>query len=234
MLLDLGFSSMQIEDPDRGFSFMNNGPLDMRMDQHDTSAPTAADIINSAPRQALLDMFRMLADERHAKRITLWIVESRKDNHFESTLELARLIQKITPFGKKTVHPATQVFMALRIMVNGELEELQQALRAAELALRPGGRLAVICFHSLESKIVNQYLKECRKDVFDPLAESPSEPSLRAVHRREIKPTELEIESNPRSRSARIRVLERTSAPPSRASAHKRLRLPFASSQVSR
>jgi 16S rRNA (cytosine1402-N4)-methyltransferase len=210
ILLDLGVSSMQLDRPERGFSYSVDAPLDMRMDT--SQEMTAADIVNEWPERELLTIFRRYGEERYAKQIARAIVRRRQEQPFERTGELVDAIKSSIPaparFGEG--HPAKRVFQALRIAVNDELGSLAAALPAALEMLRPGGRLAVISFHSLEDRIVKQFLREkergcvCPPDF--PVCVCGHEPELRAIERRPIKPTSDELAANPRSASARLRA----------------------------
>jgi len=210
ILLDLGVSSMQLDRPERGFSYSVDAPLDMRMDT--SQEMTAADIVNEWPERELLTIFRRYGEERYAKQIARAIVRRRQEQPFERTGELVDAIKSSIPaparFGEG--HPAKRVFQALRIAVNDELGSLAAALPAALEMLRPGGRLAVISFHSLEDRIVKQFLREkergcvCPPDF--PVCVCGHEPELRAIERRPIKPSTDELAANPRSASARLRA----------------------------
>lgn len=189
ILLDLGFSSMHVDDPERGFSFMKEGPLDMR---YDTSVgETAADIVNSASREDIAEMLRIYAEEPMARQIAKAITDRRKDHKFKTTLDLAATIEAVVPRRGKT-HPATRTFQALRIAVNDELGELKKGLEAAEAILSPGGRIAVITFHSLEDRMVKNYFKDSSRLV--------------ATTKKPIIGSDEETRENPRSRSAKLRT----------------------------
>ena len=210
IVFDLGVSSPQLDDAERGFSFMHDGPLDMRMSAGD--GVSAADVVNSATEAELVRIFRELGEERHAVRIARAIVADRKSRPFERTLELAEMIARVARGRTERKHPATRVFQALRIHVNGELAELQKGLAAALERLAPGGRLAVISFHSLEDRMVKQFMR--RHSSVDPvyagLPDIPAHarPMLKLVGK-SIEPEPDEVASNPRARSARLRVAER-------------------------
>ena len=210
ILLDLGVSSMQIDRPERGFSYAVDAPLDMRMD---TSAEVnAAGIVNEADERDLATIFRRYGEERYAKQIARAIVRRRKERPLERTGELVETIRAAIPaparFGDG--HPAKRVFQALRIAVNDELGSLEAALPAAFSMLRPGGRLAVISFHSLEDRIVKRFMRdlergcECPPDF--PICVCGKQPELRTVARKPIRPSAAELAINPRSASARLRV----------------------------
>jgi 16S rRNA (cytosine1402-N4)-methyltransferase len=210
ILLDLGVSSMQIDRPERGFSYATDAPLDMRMDP--SSEPTAAEIVNTWDERELRTIFRGYGEERYATQIARAIVRRRRDRPFTRTGELVETIKTAIPtparFGEG--HPAKRVFQALRIAVNDELAALEAALPAAADMLRPGGRLAVISFHSLEDRIVKQFFRErargctCPPDF--PVCACGKQPDLRIVTRRPVRPATEELEQNPRAASARLRV----------------------------
>jgi len=214
ILLDLGVSSMQLDRPERGFSYSVDAPLDMRMDT--SQDLTAADVVNEWPERELVTIFRRYGEERYSKQIARAIVRLRKEHPFERTGELVDAIKGAIPaparFGEG--HPAKRVFQALRIAVNDELGSLEAALPAALAMLRPGGRLAVISFHSLEDRIVKQFLREkergctCPPDF--PVCVCGNEPELRAIERRPVKPSAAEVAANPRSSSARLRAAVKT------------------------
>jgi 16S rRNA (cytosine1402-N4)-methyltransferase len=207
VLMDLGLSSRQLADSDRGFSFLEDGPLDMRFDT--SRGSTAADLINAMPEEDIADILWRYGDVRESKRFARAIVRERP---IDSTLQLAELVQNESRARGK-IHPATLIFQALRIAVNDELETLKEGLSAALEVLKIGGRLAVISFHSLEDRIVKHFIREQSRDCVCP-PEFPVcicdvRPTVRAVHRKVIRPTEAEVQSNPRSRSARMRVAEK-------------------------
>jgi 16S rRNA (cytosine1402-N4)-methyltransferase len=210
VLMDLGVSSMQLDRPERGFSYAVDAPLDMRMDP--SAEVSAREIVNEADERELADTFRRYGEERYARQIARAIVRRRRSQPFERTGELVETIKAAIPaparFGDG--HPAKRVFQALRIAVNDELGALEEALPAAFEMLRPGGRLAVISFHSLEDRIVKRFLREkergcvCPPDF--PVCTCGREPELRTVHRKAIRPGAREIGSNPRAASARLRT----------------------------
>jgi 16S rRNA (cytosine1402-N4)-methyltransferase len=210
ILFDLGVSSPQIDDAARGFSFMQDGPLDMRMSAGE--GISAADVVNGAPLDELIRIFREFGEERHAPRIARAIVADRRKKPFERTLELAEMIARVARGTERHKHPATRVFQALRIHVNGEMKELETALDAALERLAPSGRLAVISFHSLEDRMVKQFMR--RHSLADPMyAGLPNipvhaRPKLRLVGKA-VAADDTEISLNPRSRSAHLRVVER-------------------------
>ena len=210
ILLDLGVSSMQIDRPERGFSYAVDAPLDMRMDP--SADVTAAGIVNEAAERDLATIFKRYGEERYARQIARAIVRRRKEHRFERTSELVETIKSAIPaparFGDG--HPAKRVFQALRIAVNDELGSLEAALPAAFEMLRPGGRLAVISFHSLEDRIVKRFMRdlergcECPPDF--PVCVCGKEPQLRSTSRKAIRPSARETAANPRASSARMRV----------------------------
>ncbi len=207
VLLDLGLSSMQVDRPERGFSYATDAPLDMRMDP--SGELTAEEIVNEWPERDLADVFKRFGEERYARPIARAIVRSRP---LTTTFELVDVVRGAIPaparFGEG--HPAKRVFQALRIVVNDELGALERALPAAFAMLRPGGRLAVISFHSLEDRIVKTFLREgergctCPPDF--PVCVCGNEPVLRALSRRPVRPSEDEVAHNPRAASARLRA----------------------------
>jgi 16S rRNA (cytosine1402-N4)-methyltransferase len=217
ILFDLGVSSPQLDDASRGFSFMQDGPLDMRMSKdHGTSA---ADVVNGAPEKELIRIFREFGEEKLAPRIARAIVADRVTRPFERTLQLAEMISRVARSkeragGRPHKHPATRVFQALRIHVNNELGELETALAAAFDRLAPNGRLAVISFHSLEDRIVKQFMR--RLATTDPVyaglpfVPAHAQPKLKLVGK-SIQADDAETARNPRARSARLRVAERLS-----------------------
>jgi 16S rRNA (cytosine1402-N4)-methyltransferase len=210
VLLDLGVSSMQLDRPERGFSYAVDAPLDMRMDP--AAEPSARDLVNDVGERELAGMFRRYGEERYARQIARAIVRRRRRQPFERTGELVETIKSAIPaparFGDG--HPAKRVFQALRIAVNDELGALEAALPAAVEMLRPGGRLAVISFHSLEDRIVKRFLRAqergcvCPPDF--PVCVCGREPVLRAVTRKAIRPRPEEVAANPRASSARLRA----------------------------
>lgn len=213
IIMDLGISSLQLDDPARGFAFRFDGPLDMRFDLSNESA-TAGDLVNRLSEADLADIFFRHGDERAARQIARAIVASRP---LRSTAELARLVANATPKRRRKtkIHPATKVFQALRIAVNRELAALQEALPIAVDMLRPGGRLAVIAFHSLEDRIVKRSFRELAQEIVAPpgMASLPEKRALvKLVNRKPIKPDDHELFHNPRSRSARLRVVEKSQA----------------------
>ena len=210
ILFDLGVSSPQLDEPERGFSFMRDGPLDMRMSKGE--GPSAADVVNGAPEAELVRIFREFGEERHAPRIARAIVADRAVKPFERTGELAEMIARVARSRERSKHPATRVFQALRIYVNGELDELETALDQSLARLAPCGRLAVISFHSLEDRMVKQFMRRHASPdpayAGLPFVPAHAAPKLKLVGKR-VTAGESEIERNPRARSARLRVAER-------------------------
>lgn len=210
ILFDLGLSSLQLADPGRGFAFMTDGPLDMRFDLM-TDHSTAADLVNQLSPKELAALLYRYGEERQARRIAEAIVAARP---LRTTRELATLVERVAGRGqRRRIHPATRTFQALRIAVNDELAVLEAALPQAVEILAPGGRLAVISFHSLEDRLVKRFLRRESRDCVCP-PEAPAcicdhRATLRLVTRKPIRPTAEEAAANPRSRSARLRVAER-------------------------
>src|SRR6266568_256247 len=209
-ILDLGISSRQLENAERGFSLMRNGPLDMRMDP--SSDKTAGAIINTYSEEELTRLFRDLGEEPAARRIASLIVKERKSAPFEETLSLARTIEKVVGrHGRR--HPATQVFQALRMEVNDELGALAGGLRILTDRLEPGARIAVIAFHSLEDRIVKNFLRDRSREWLDrpewPAPRRNPEYDLKLITPKPVEPGEEEQRANPRSRSAKLRVAEK-------------------------
>ncbi len=207
VLMDLGLSSRQLSDAARGFSFSQDGPLDMRIDR-DQGQP-AADLVNGLPESELADLFWRYGEERNSRRIARAVVEARP---ITTTGELASVVSR-TVGRREKIHPATRVFQALRIAVNDELEALTQALPQARDLLRPGGRMAVIAFHSLEDRLVKRFYQNEARDCLCPpeaaICVCEHRASLRVITRKPVRPTDEEVATNPRSRSARLRVAER-------------------------
>ena len=214
ILLDLGVSSMQIDRAERGFSYATDAPLDMRMDP--AADLSARELVNEADERELATIFHRYGEERYSRQIARAIVRRRHDRPFERTGELVDTIRAAIPaparFGEG--HPAKRVFQALRIAVNDELGEVERALPAALEMLRPGGRLAVISFHSLEDRIVKRFLREqergCVCPPEFPICTCGREPTMRALSRKAVKPTAAEIAANPRAASARLRAAVKT------------------------
>ncbi len=214
--LDLGVSSMQLGEAERGFSFQADGPLDMRMSR---AGPSAADVVNSFAERDLAQVISVLGEERRARAIAKAIVMARQKQPIERTGVLAEIVTRV--LGRRhddKKHPATRTFQALRLFVNGELDQLVQGLIASEKLLRDGGRLVVVTFHSLEDRIVKRFLASRSGRVARPSRHAPPgeerAPSFRLVYRRALVPGASEIQRNPRARSARLRAGERTAAAP--------------------
>ena len=211
-LLDLGVSSPQLDVAERGFSFQNDGPLDMRMD---TRQPvTAATLLNTESVEDIAKIFWEYGDERESRRFARAIVHDRELRPFTTTRQLAELIERLSPRGGRKAHPATRVFQALRIAVNDEIGSLNRGLEGALKILKPGGRLAVITFHSLEDRVVKLFGRERARDyTFDgedvPELRKPCVPKIKLISRKAIMPSEAELAENPRSRSAQLRVMEK-------------------------
>ncbi|NSX54731.1 16S rRNA (cytosine(1402)-N(4))-methyltransferase RsmH [Parasulfitobacter algicola] len=215
VVLDLGVSSMQLDQAERGFSFMKDGPLDMRMG---TTGPTAADIVNTADETEIANILYLFGEERASRRIARAIVKARSQAAISTTLELAKIIEGCLPRSKPgQSHPATRSFQAIRIAVNTEYEELYQGLMAAERVLKPGGKLAVVSFHSIEDRMVKRFLQlrsgsQGRANRYAPeIEETPAPFKLKS--RKAIGADDQELAENPRSRSAKLRVAIRTDAP---------------------
>jgi len=213
VLLDLGVSSPQLDQAVRGFSFQNDGPLDMRMD--DRQPLTAADLINTESAERLAEIFWKYGDERDSRRFARAMVHDRALRKFETTRQLAELIERISPRAGRKAHPATKVFQALRIAVNDEIGSLKRGLGGAIKILKPGGRLAVITFHSLEDRTVKEFGRDRTRDYeFDgpvdvPELRRPCVPELKWVSRKAVLPGAEELNGNPRARSAQLRILEK-------------------------
>jgi len=213
--LDIGVSSPQLDDPARGFSFRADGPLDMRMER---AGETAAELIGRLPEAQLAALIRELGEERHARRVSRAIVQARTAAPITRTGALADIVRRAVPRAKDGIDPATRTFQALRIAVNDELGELDRGLDAAERLLAPGGRLAVVAFHSLEDRRVKTFLRERASEGAGASRHVPSTgvrraPSFRLLQRRAVRPSAVELATNPRARSARLRAAERTAAP---------------------
>jgi 16S rRNA (cytosine1402-N4)-methyltransferase len=213
IVVDLGVSSFQLTDGARGFSFMLDGPLDMRMDRD--LPQTAADLVNLLSERDLADVIRRLSEERWASRIARAVVSRRRIRPFLTTLDLSNEIAKVVPKTKDSlrIHPATRTFQALRLAVNRELESLERFLDQALDLMKPGGRLCTVAFHSLEDRIIKRRFREwsractCPKSI--PQCQCDGEPLVKVLTRRPLRPGPGEIESNPSSRSARLRAVEK-------------------------
>jgi len=212
VVLDLGVSSFQIDDPDRGFSFRHDGPLDMRMGKQGTSA---ADLVNTLPESALADVLYEYGEERASRRIAHAIVAARSEAPIETTGRLAEIIRSVLPPDRSGNHPATRSFQGLRIKVNDELQQIEDALAAAVGLLAPGGKLVVVAFHSLEDRIVKRFMTEAAGRTGSPSRHNPAglltreTPNFQLLTARALRPGDDEANQNPRSRSARLRALER-------------------------
>ena len=215
VVLDLGVSSMQLDQAERGFSFMKDGPLDMRMSQ---SGPSAADLVNTAEESVLADVLYHYGEERASRRIAHAIVAARVLEPIQTTARLADIVAKCQPRPKPgQSHPATRSFQAIRIAVNAEFSQLAEGLAAAERALKPGGLLAVVTFHSLEDRIVKRFFQlasgqESNSNRYAP-ARADTTARFQMVTRKAVAPDDAEIARNPRARSAKLRVGRRTEAP---------------------
>ena len=215
VVLDLGVSSMQLDRAERGFSFMQDGPLDMRMSQE---GPSAADLVNEASESDLADILYLYGEERASRRIARAIIRAREETPVNSTFQLVEIVEKCLPRPKPgQAHPATRSFQALRIAVNDEFGELVAGLEAAERALKPGGQLAVVTFHSIEDRMVKRFLQAKsggggRGSRHAPEVQAIA-PEFEVRNRKAIGPDDRELGENPRSRSAKLRVAIRTDAP---------------------
>jgi 16S rRNA (cytosine1402-N4)-methyltransferase len=213
VLLDLGLSSPQVDRAERGFSFQQEGPLDMRADRRQSL--TAARLVNESSSEELAEIFCKLGEERAGRRIARAIERERQRRRIETTAQLAELVARLLPRHGKRRHPATRVFQALRIAVNDELGSLERGLTSSMTILKPGGRLAVIGFHSLEDRLVKQFGREWSRDyqvqgeVDLPEFRKPRTPQLKWINRKPIRPGPEELKVNPRSRSAQLRVFEK-------------------------
>jgi 16S rRNA (cytosine1402-N4)-methyltransferase len=212
VVLDLGVSSFQLDDAERGFSFRHDGPLDMRMGRQGTSA---ADLVNTLAERDLADVLYELGEERASRRVAHAIVAARLEAPIETTGRLAEIIRSVLPPDKSGNHPATRSFQALRIKVNDELKQIEDALDQAVSLLSPGGRLVVVAFHSLEDRIVKRFMTQAAGRSGSPSRHNPAglmtreTPNFRLVTARAMRPGDAETNQNPRSRSARLRALER-------------------------
>ncbi|HUB13313.1 MAG TPA: 16S rRNA (cytosine(1402)-N(4))-methyltransferase RsmH [Acetobacteraceae bacterium] len=215
VVLDLGVSSFQLDQPGRGFSFRADGPLDMRMGKHGT---TAADLVNTLAERDLADLLFRLGEERASRRIARAIVAARAAAPIDTTTRLAAIIRGVLPPDRSGIDPATRSFQALRIRVNDELGEIEHALAATAQLLAPGGRLVVVAFHSLEDRIVKRFMTEAAGRAPAPSRHDPrglllqSRPRFRLLTPRAVRPGAAETAANPRARSARLRALERLRA----------------------
>lgn len=214
--LDIGVSSPQINEAERGFSFQSDGPLDMRMSQ---SGPTAADIVNKMTERDLADLIYTCGEERHSRRVAKKIIEARSEGPITRTKQLAEIIRRAVPRSNDGIDPATRTFQALRIHVNDELGELRRGLAAAEILLKPQGRLAVVSFHSLEDRVVKEFMRQRSGMSGNVSRHMPANddtaptPTFRLLTRKPQTPSPEELHLNPRAASAKLRVAERTNAP---------------------
>ena len=213
VLLDLGVSSHQLDTPERGFGFNADGPLDMRMDCR--SGRTAGDLLNSLSAEELARIFWENGGERDSRRIARTLVRERELRTIESTGQLASLVEKVCPRRGRKSHPATRVFQALRVEVNDEIGSLRHGLSAALRVLKPGGRLAIITFDSLQDRVTKDFFRAAARDyrvsgeVDDPLLRIPRRPDAKLLFSRAVEPGDDELEKNPRARSAQLRALEK-------------------------
>ena len=212
VLLDIGVSSYQLDTPERGFSYHHDAPLDMRMSK---DGPSARDLVNNLGEEELADIMFRYGEERSARRIARGIREAREKAPIETTVQLAEIVKASVPAAVRRGegHPARKTFQALRIAVNGELDRLEEGLKAGFSLLRPGGRLAVITFHSLEDRIVKRQMQDwcqgciCPKDF--PVCVCGRKPQGKLIYKKGLAPSEKEVAENPRARSARLRVIEK-------------------------
>lgn len=216
VVLDLGVSSMQLDQAERGFSFLRDGPLDMRMEQ---AGPSAADVVNELPVRDLIRIIGLLGEEKRATSVAHAIDAARKEKLFTRTAELSALVEKVLGRNPKKaqIHPATRTFQGLRIYVNGELHQAARALAGAERILRPGGRLVLVSFHSLEDRLVKKFFQDRTRTRGGGSRHMPEEDvppaTFELLSRKAIDPTPEEAEANPRARSAKLRAGRRTDAP---------------------
>ncbi len=214
VVLDIGVSSMQLDEAERGFSFRLDGPLDMRMGGE---GPSAADVVAKAGDRDLADIIFQLGEERHSRAVARAIVAARKEAPIATTKALADIVERVVHSKPGQIHPATRTFQALRLFVNEELNELADALAAAERLLKPSGRLAVVSFHSLEDRIVKTFLAERARTAgvsrHQPEAEA-APPTFSLLTKRPVVADDAEVAANPRARSAKLRAAERTATPP--------------------
>ena len=213
VVLDIGVSSMQLDQPERGFSLRKDGPLDMRMAGE---GPSAADVVERASERDLADIIYQLGEERHSRAVARAIVKARAEKPITTTQALAEIVAGVVRAKPGAIHPATRTFQALRIFVNEELHELVMALEAAERVLKPGGRLVVVAFHSLEDRIIKTFLNEHGRTVAGsrhaPVVEGPAS-TFKIITKRPIEADDVELAANPRARSAKLRAAERTTEP---------------------
>ncbi|WP_085616142.1 16S rRNA (cytosine(1402)-N(4))-methyltransferase RsmH [Thalassospira alkalitolerans] len=215
IVLDIGVSSMQLDQADRGFSFRADGPLDMRMSM---SGPSAADFINTADEEDIANVIYRYGEERASRKVAHKIIEMRAETPFETTLQLARAVRAVVRKSKDGIDPATRTFQGLRIYVNDELGELERAMQAAERLLKPGGRLVVVTFHSLEDRSVKTFMKERSGDPSKMSRRLPGEPEITIptftiLTRKAVTAQKDELRANPRARSAKLRAVARNEQP---------------------
>ncbi|BDW97166.1 ribosomal RNA small subunit methyltransferase H [Thalassospira tepidiphila] len=215
IVLDIGVSSMQLDQADRGFSFREDGPLDMRMSM---SGPTAADFVNTAEEEDIANVVYRYGEERASRKVARKIIEMRAEEPFTTTSQLARAVRSVVRKSKDGIDPATRTFQALRIYVNDELGELERAMDAAETLLKPGGRLVVVTFHSLEDRQVKTFMKERSGDPNKMSRRLPGEPEVAVptfttITRKAVTGQKDEIRANPRARSAKLRAVARNDQP---------------------
>jgi 16S rRNA (cytosine1402-N4)-methyltransferase len=215
IVLDIGVSSMQLDQADRGFSFREDGPLDMRMSM---SGPTAADFVNTAEEEDIANVIYRYGEERASRKVARKIIEMRAEEPFTTTSQLARAVRSVVRKSKDGIDPATRTFQALRIYVNDELGELERAMGAAETLLKPGGRLVVVTFHSLEDRQVKTFMKERSGDPNKMSRRLPGEPEVAiptftTITRKAVTGQKDEIRANPRARSAKLRAVARNEQP---------------------
>lgn len=224
VVLDLGVSSMQLDEADRGFSFLRDGPLDMRMEQ---AGPSAADVVNELPVRDLIRVIGLLGEEKRATSVAHAIERARQEKPFTRTVELANLIEKVLGRSPKKaqIHPATRTFQALRIYVNGELHQAAEALGAAERILKPGGRLVLVSFHSLEDRIVKRFFQDRTRTRGGGSRHMPEEEvppaTFEMLTRKAVEAATGETDVNPRARSAKLRAGRRTEAPARKLDVHE-------------
>ncbi len=215
VVLDIGVSSFQIDEADRGFSFREDGPLDMRMAQ---SGESAADVVNTYAEKDLADIIYKYGEERRSRQVAHAIIEARKEEDITTTDQLAKIVRSVVWQAKDKIDPATRTFQGLRIYVNDELGELERGLQAAEDLLLPGGRLVVVTFHSLEDRIVKKFFKERsgsnpRGNRYAPdLGDTGPQATFKIINRKPVAPTDEECRENPRARSSKLRSAMRTDA----------------------
>ena len=219
VVLDLGISSIQLNDPERGFSFSLDGPLDMRMNRKDTKKLTAEKLINHLSEKELAKIIYEYGEEKFSKRIAKAIVQKRKNGLIKRTSELANIIRSVVRGSHDGIDPATKSFMALRIYINNEIQEIIKGLKASEFLLKPGGKIIIVSFHSLEDREVKKFLVKCANKPKGTSRHLPkpkeveTTPTLNILTKKIVRPTHEEVLGNPRARSARLRAAERTAAP---------------------